>query len=337
MKRFVCLISFISVVLFLLNTCSYANTNFNWRTDKKNSIFYTEEERKKIILSDNYKVIINNIDIGKSIEVNEYNPSEGTFISLREFVQILDGNIEWRPDYDTNYLGSFQVSYYKYNFYSQFKLNSYEDKELYFPITITLEETDKDIIIPMNPWSESVNAKYVNDKIYIPITSVRAILPRMGCLFNINKNNKLISIKDYDFEQEKDLLLKKYPPEKFDGGMYDNKYEDIVLDTTGLYYFQDFFTYQNNTTLNIENNYFDYIDCNYQRCYEIDKNDSVFLKNILQAAYMMWINEEIITNYDKELDAYVIYNKDFQNIEKLDDSYKILIVRKYDNMILYKY
>lgn len=60
-----------------------------------------------------------------------------------------------------------------------------------------------------------------------------------------------------------------------------------------------------------------------------------FYKNLFQANYRKFI-DNIYIEYDNDLDSYIIYNKNFKNVDEIDNTYKIMVIRKFDNMILYK-
>ena len=333
MKTFLNIILIVFIIIMSLN-CVYADTPIN--LGEKLSSVYTIDERKSVIGKTEYNITLNGKDIVKTINVNEYVPCEGDYISLREFVEALGGKIEWDPCFETNYLGYFEILGTKYEYRSFWPMGSEFDNELAFNIILSTDMQGENVVISMNGWTEALYAKFVDNTIYIPITSLRRLLPRMGYLFNIDKEERTFNIKAYDFEKEKELMLEKFPVEIFGKSMYGKEYVGVFQDS-GEYYCDDFFDYQATATESYENRYYDYLDDSYRSMYALNNNAEEVLKNMLQAAYFTLIDDKIKVNYDEELEAYIVYNKDYFNVEKLDNTYKIIVIRKYDNMVLYSY
>lgn len=205
-----------------------------------------------------------------------------------------------------------------------------------FPIDLYMIMDGKEIPLTMGGMSSSMFTKLNDNTIYINIRNLRKLLPRMGYLINADDKNFSINVKSYDFNKEKEIFLKTFPVEKFGESWYSKKYDRYLYEEYFNFYLcDDFYFNQYNCTEAIEDSYKVYIDNNYRQMYSYD-NEKAY-KDLLQAAYYTYIDDEIKVKYDEDLDAYIIYNKEYDNVSKLDDTYKILVVRKYDNMIMFQY
>lgn len=325
-RLLICLI----VVIFSINFVE-ADTKIT----EKISSEVTEYELTNKIKSVKYDIIFNGERINETITVDEYSANVGDFVSLREFVEAMGGTIVWNPNPKTRELGYFEIFGIRYKYTSHYPFDDIPDIETAFAITLYRVDDDKDVMMLMSSVVESMYTKFTDGRIYIRFTSIRRLLPRMGYLFNLDKNNRTFNIKSYDFEKEKNTVLDKFPIEKFGENIYGKKYIDIYYDTV-IYSQMDLFLKQVEDTEAMENRYFNYIDKDFKHLYVVKDNIYDFYKGMLEAVNLTYFDSEVKVDYDKELDAYIIYNKDFRNTDELDFSYKILVIRKYDNMILYK-
>ena len=284
--------------------------------------------------TDTYSIVINGEDTGKTINVREYDARVGDFVSLREFVEVLGGSITWEPNEETKYLGKFEFLNKEYKYYSHYPFDDTKDMENAFALDLFMIMEDKDVNILMNGMVESVYTKCVDGKIYIRIKSLRRLLPRMGYLFNLDKENLCFNIKAYDFESEKKLVNEKFPVDKFGNGLYGRNYNGIVLDGK-TYWLSDLFCEQSSQNESLEQKYFDYINNDFTVGYIIKEEDkNTFYRGVFEALTLTKF-DDVYIDYDEELDAYIIYNKNFYDVESLDKTYKILAIRKFDNMVLY--
>lgn len=314
--------------------------NFNFvaadtKITEKVSTETTESELYNKIRSVKYDITMNGENTNKTISVDEYSPNVGDFVSLREFVEVMGGTIEWAPDPETRVLGYFEIFGTKYKYTSHYPFDDIPDMETAFAITLYRVDDDKDVMISMSSAVESMYTKFINGRIYIRFTSIRRLLPRMGYLFNLDKNNRTFNLKTYDFDKEKNLVLTKFPVEKFGESIYGKTYAGIS-EFSGEYGEMDLFLKQADDTEFMEYRYSNYIDSDFKRLYVVNDNEYDFYKGMLEAQNLTYFDTEVKVDYDNELDAYIVYNKDFRNVDELDFSYKILVIRKYDNMILYK-
>lgn len=296
----------------------------------------TESEQKTETGQTEYTIMFDNKDTGKKITIHEYSPKIGDVISFRAFIEAMDGSIRWEPNTETRHLGYFEFLGSEYRYESHYDLYNISNKETQFAINIYKLVGEKEILLGMSNGVESMYTKFIDNTIYVRLNSLRRLMPRMGYIFNIDKKNKTFNIKTYDFNSEKEILLSKFPVEKFGKGFYGKEYSGYSPAYTkeNLYYCNDVFEDQVSDTETMESRYYNYINQNYKNCYIQDKDE--FYKDLLQAEYLTFI-DDVKIYYDKDLDAYIVYNKDFMNVNKLDHSYKILVVRKFDNMLIYKY
>lgn len=283
-----------------------------------------------------YDITVNGKNIEKTIEMYEYSNKVGDFISLREIIEALGGVIEWNPNDDTKELGYFELLGRRYYYESGISIDNLDiDLETYFPINLYTYMDDNKVLLTMSSSLESMSSRLIGDRIYINITALRRLLPRMGYLVNINGEEKTLNIKEYDFNYERELVLRKFPIKKFGKSYYGDEYEEYTLLYSDEYFCFDFFCEQVGATETIEQNYYDYVNSEFRQLFVIKFDNIKFYKDMLQVAHGNYIDDEIYVDYDEELDAYIIYNKDFTKVDYIDDSYKILVLRRYDNMVLY--
>lgn len=337
MKKLIILLINILIITANLNIV-YGNTSMEMSERIKD--FPTDEERMKVQDTNNFNIYINGENTGETISILGFIPYEGDYMPLRDFVEKLGGKIEWDPYYDIEteyygYLGWFELFGTKYTYESNLVLNT-SDMKMYYYIRLSTNINGKETVIGMSLTTEDLFCKMIDNRIYIPIGAARKLLPRMGYLCSIDKDNSTLSIKEYDFEKEKEIMCSKFPEEKFDKSIYNTEFDGSFY-YDGEYYCDDAFTEQIDDTVTYENRYSDYIDSSYKSIYVVNKDVDTFMKNMLQAACLMHIDDEITVEYDDELEAYVVYNKDFRSAESLDNTYNIIVIRKYDNMVLYRH
>lgn len=294
----------------------------------------TETEINQELMQIECDIKIDDNDTGKNIIIHRYSSKVGDFVSLREMVESLGGNIIWEPDYETKTLGYINFLGSNYIYKSHYSLDEIPDIKSQFAIDIYKLDGDKKILVPMSNGVESMYTKFIDGKIYMRFSSLRYLMPRSGYIFNVDEKNSSFNIKNYNFNSEKDLLLTKFPVSKFGKSLYGNTDTDYYpIFGKNMYYCGDVFAQQVSDTENMEKNYFNYIDTNFRRCYVQDNED--FYKNLFQANYRKFI-DNIYIEYDNDLDSYIIYNKNFNDVDEIDNTYKIMVIRKFDNMILYK-
>lgn len=358
MKKLLAKVLFIYSIIFIVSSVYAAEGKV---TNKLSAPKFTFEDGRNELSCIRYDVTIEGEKIGKTINIHQYIPSVGEYIELREFVEALGGTITWeKPNSESYDLGYFELlgSKYKYkSHFSQVELGYLEDDTkindyaaINYPINIYMCNNDNDsyIHIPMGNQVENINGKFVNNHIYIQMDKLRGVLSRVGYLYNIDDETKTFNVKKYDFNVEKELMLKKFPKEKFGNGLYGQmngeEFENIVYyptidEETGKYKeeasFSDYFVNQNNWTNLMESNYIQYFDIYYQKLHTVHNDIEKYYKNLLQSTYLYYY-DNIILSYDSDLDAYIVSNKDFSGVEKIDETYAILVVRKFDNMILYR-
>lgn len=303
-------------------------------------------------------VVIDGKSTGKTVTIHQYLPAIGDYIELRELVEALGGTITWNnPDLFRRNLGEFEIfgSKFKYeSYFSKYTLidlasgsNVSDYASANYPINLFMYDNieDKYVHIPMSLSSETVCGKLVNNHIYISMDKPRRALPRIGYLCNVDDSSNIFNIKRYDYNAERNLMLKKFPKEKFGMGLYSkDKNEDYIVyyDSVDKYtskyikepYYDDFFIKQNTTTELIELNYTQYFNTNYRSLYIQHNNTDKYYRDLFQAAYMNYYDNIVLT-YDNDLNAYIISNKEFNDIDKLDKSCALLVVREFDNMVLY--
>lgn len=289
-----------------------------------------------------YDIKIDGVNSNKSINVREFDPEVGDYVSLRAFVEALGGSIEWEPNDLNKDLGKFELLGYKYTMELDSCLSSIHEipnkyYEYYLPINLYTEVDGKKIVFNMNNWINAISVRFENDTIYINITSLRRLLPKMGYLINFNKDDKSVNLKTYNFDDEKRIVLEKFPIEKFDLSYYSDSYEEYIEDTRdpNIYYCYDIFSKQARSTEDIESRYLKNVAPTYKSMYYCDNPDENFYKELFKGLLTDSENIELSVKYDEDIDAYIIFNKPYDDVSVLDETYKIMAVRKYDNMIMY--
>ena len=236
------------------------------------SVFYTEKAVKKPLDSKDYSVFVENNKSDKKVTITEYVSSRGNFMSLREIVEALGGSIQWTPevvewrvrDYAQTYqkLGSFSLMGYNFEYYTPFGLHDGgTDLENYMLVDIYMDCGDSKIYIPMQVMDTSPYSKFINGRLYVAVDFLSAIMPRIGYVSTVNKKSGIISIDKYDFESEKEIMLKKFPKQYLEK----ERRSIYLIDGDGLFksnvskFFQvdvfecfDKFALQYNNTLNFD-------------------------------------------------------------------------------------
>lgn len=49
-------------------------------------------------------------------------------------------------------------------------------------------------------------------------------------------------------------------------------------------------------------------------------------KGMLEVSTLIHYYNELKINYNKNLDAYIVYNKDYKNVDSLDTTYKVVLI-----------
>jgi hypothetical protein len=326
------------ILLIAVNTTVVFAGNQKFKSPVNQTI--TSYDRAHIENEVVYNVIINGERINKTVKVNEYSAKSFDCMSMRDFVESVGGSFEWHKEnisdeWDVE-LGGFKI------FNTEFKIKGRGISNLPhnegYPINIYQYIDGKEVCLNLGIYTESANAKLINNELYISLKDIRGILPRLGYIYNLDKDSKTLNIKSYDFETEKSFMLKKFPSRKFES----NKYSDInkpkdyeELSLTGDLYCYDLFEDEALLTRFVEINYNKLIDNEFKPIYSVGENQEQYYKNLFQAAYSTYM-DDINVDYDTDLDAYIIYNHDYKNSNWINNSYKILVVRKFDNMILFQ-
>ena len=307
--------------------------------------FANTEANTNLTKSDLYQVNFDNKELSSNVKVCNFEGSDDYFVSLREVIEALGGSIEWTPNYNSYSLGYFELLGSKYEYESAFLLDPENEnvkyKEEYCPIDIYTNIDGHKTILTMSGSTEALIARFVDNKIYIDVTTFRCLLPRMGYLINFDSNLKVMNVKKYDYSKEKELILKKFPVETFWKGFYGEEYESSTLAYTNEWYCWDMCLDQVGDTEALEESYKENIDNEYKKMFFIGYDNKLAYKNMLKAISFISRNKfdvdvnNLNIQYDKDLDAYIIYDKDYTQISELDDSYKILVIRCFDNMILF--
>ena len=80
---------------------------------------------------------------------------------------------------------------------------------------------------------------------------------------------------------------------------------------------------------------FNYIDCKINFGYVVNNNVDEFYKKMFYSRFSSQDGDNVYIKYDPELDAYILTNKDLNINDELNQDFKILVLRKFDNVILY--
>lgn len=344
------------IVIFAITSCVYADEVMMINTLPKPQ--YTFEDGRNELDCITYNLVMNGTPTRKIINIHQYVDND-EYVDLREFVESLGGRMTKEMYSFSGYnIGYFELLGSRYKYVSHFSKNTLKDLEtdskvknyaaINYPINFF--KYDKNchnyIHIPTNI-SENMRGKLVNNRIYVQMDRMIYILYRIGYLYNFDDETKTFNVKKYDFNAEKELMYKKFPVGKFGYGLYKEAngkdFENIVYHPsvdieTGKYmeepFFNDVFDNMINNGKYMETNYIKYFDANYQSMHVVHKDADTFYKNLLEATYGYYYDDAIV-KYDNDLDAYIVSNKDFSGVDELDKTYRILVVRKFDNMPLY--
>ncbi len=335
MKKIMC---FIMLICF-----AFSNVSLSFAKDVKMPVeFYypTVKEIENELSILNYSLNLNGNTVSDNILVRRYSPYVGDYVSLRQVITALGGNIEWKPNRETRELATFEIFNEKYVLKLADCIGWIDNiPEIYiysFPIDLYMIMDGKEIPLTMGGMSSSMFTKFIDNTNYVSLCDLRKLLPRMGYLINADDKNFSINVKSYDFNKEKEIFLNTFPAEKFGKSWYSQEYDRYIYEKNlNFYLCADFYFNQYNCTEAVEDSYKVYIDNNYRQMYSYG-NEKAY-KDLLQAAYYTYTDDELKVKYNKDLDAYIVYNKEYDNVSKLDDTYKILVVRRYDNMIMFQY
>lgn len=319
------------VYLFLLSVNIYAEDNNTSMVEKSIS---TDFINSQIV----YKLEDESNGVNESINIYDY--EDCYCVSLREIIELLGGDISWNYNKNTQQLGTINIYGKQYDYYSHLALDSYTNnsKEESFPITFYLVDNNIAYCIPLSSYAESLFANYIDGKIYIPVSSLRDLFPRIGYLVGLDTTEKIIYFKEYDSEIEKKKIMTKFPVEQYGNNFYSQD------DKEPFELFHDYLPYEHTYYSNIS---YDkqaamtkqiLVNCNKMfgislTHYNDIKNDE-FYKYIFKACYQINDDINIFINYDSDIEAYVIANFDYITQKKINSDCKLIIVRKIDDMIL---
>lgn len=337
------------VVMFFTNfsLTFFANeSEINTKVNKKEP---SKEESKTVLGTKKYDVVLNGINVGTSVTVKEYSKKCLDYISLRELVESLNGKINWYPYYSSwnddiksRILGDFELFGNKFKFYSWAIKDMdpiYDDREYQYWLRISTEINNQDVILPMSNFDEDLDAKVLDNRIYVSMEFLTRIFSRLGYMGVFDKDTKIFNVKNFNPEKEKRLILEKFPEDKFPSipyRFYENKndtvYKTRVYEKT-TYILYDVFHAMASKTISTEYLYVKYIGYNYKLGYKVNGDKERFLKNMLEAYYMKHF-DDVCIKYDEDLDTYIVSNKKFENINDIDDTSKFILVRDFDYMLL---
>jgi hypothetical protein len=329
----------------LANTISAKTYGRNW---------IEEEKFDSSVCDVNFK----GEDTGKQVSV-VYNGNKGAFISLQDFAEAVGGSYTPSRKYDyfgTN-MGEFEIFGKKFVMETRNTLGKDEElKSVFMNMYVYTYEDNKKILLQFNSYTMDGTFLFVDNIPYFCTDYYRTILPRIGYLVNLDIEGKTLNIKKYNFEEEKKMMLRRFSSKKFDTGVvcnlyaeeYKQKYEkfdSIIVNRKhpvrigGLCEYSDFFVKQDALTRNTKALAWKYVSDFHDNYYLgiIDTSEDYY-KDMFKVAYRDADidNKDITVEYDSALDAYIIYNKDYKEADSLDRSYKILVVRGFDGMTLYK-
>lgn len=337
------------VVMFFTNfsLTFFANeSEINTKVNKKEP---SKEESKTVLGTKKYDVVLNGINVGKSVTVKEYSKKCLDYISLRELVESLNGKINWYPDYSSwnddiksRVLGDFELFENKFKFYSCATKDIdpiYDDREYLYWLQISTEIDGQNVTLPMSNFDEDLDAKVLDGRIYVSMEFMTRLFSRLGYMGIFDKDTKIFNVKKYNPEEEKRIVLEKFQGNQFESipyRFYENKndtvYETKAFErTTCILY--DVFHAMASKTISTEYLYRKYIGYNYKLGYKVNINKERFLKDMLEAYYMKHF-DDIYIKYDEDLNIYIISNKNFENINDIDDTSKFILIRDFDYMLL---
>ena len=306
----------------------------------------SREELKTVIGTQTYNVVLDGKKTEKYVTIKEHSKKCLDYISLKNLTESLNGYIKCYPEYysldgklGSRFLGDFELLGEKFNFRTcNNECIVDDDKLIDHWMLISTDIENKNVILNMSNYDEELSIEIYDNEIYVSMEFLTRIFSRLGYMCVFDKDTKTFNIQKYDIEKEKKLMLEKFPEEKFKKipyRVFENSepiYEDIRMGERAYILYDVFDKFAKKTT-GVEYLYREYIGYNYKLGYKINENIETALRGMLEAWYMTHF-DNICIKYDEDLDAYIVCNKKFENIDDIDDTSKFLVVRKFDYMIL---
>ena len=80
---------------------------------------------------------------------------------------------------------------------------------------------------------------------------------------------------------------------------------------------------------------FNYIDCKINFGYVVNNNIEEFYKKMFFSRFSSRNGDNVYIKYDPDLEAYILTNKDLDINDDINQDWEILVLRKFDNVVLY--
>ena len=82
---------------------------------------------------------------------------------------------------------------------------------------------------------------------------------------------------------------------------------------------------------------FEYIDCKINFGYVVNNNVEEFYKKMFYSRFFSSYRkgDNVYIKYDPHLEAYILTNKDLDINDDINQDWEILVLRKFDNVVLY--
>lgn len=317
---------------------SYAyEINSSYEVDLRNkesnitreNISYTE---KNDLLSVEKFIVKSKEELNRdSINLFKYSDLKGDYVSLRDAVEIIGGEISWKGALNDNYKYNYgyiniNQKIYKYLYSARDDYNiktKFSYMSFYY---IDENEKEKDIVFSSYG---PITIKFKDNMLLIPADQLMCLLNRFGYIYTFDFENKIFRIEKYDFIKENEIVKKLFPKTN-DLLYYDS--EETLFNTEVLG--EDFYT--NICGLNQGTNvgiwsYFDEEYKPYKEVLDYVKKAKLCYKGY----YSIDTDDKNITvEYNADINCYIAYNNKC-NVDSPE--FKMIAIRCFDGQVIYVY
>ncbi|MCD8091246.1 MAG: hypothetical protein LUD81_11620 [Clostridiales bacterium] len=294
-----------------------------------------------------YNVYLDGEDTGKILRGYEYNSDLiGNLVSFEDLIEAFGGEYTYSPVNSLIKFNNEAVDHYSSVNYSwgTFRLDgkSYRIMIQYPPSETTeyqyfyMSLVDENAEAPTEFFlSNRQSGYYVDDEIYVPIEYAYYIAQLESKMMNFD--NGAFNIKTFDFEREEQILDEQFP----DGGhlkLNDERWPDNTRTR------EDFYEGSSKEFIDAFMAVKGYIETHISYGYSIPcEAAKEYCGLLLLGAYRLGsIGYDLYMDYNEDLEAYVVYNKDYSRLidgtdEDRDKELRLIVVIAYDGKMIYYY
>lgn len=334
------IISILSIVFMCMIFCeiSYADqidssyeTYINLDMIDRTKERISNEERNNLLSIENFTVK-SNADLNKNnISLYRYSDLEGDYVSFREIIELIGGNITWEgplnENKDFNY-GYIYINNKKYEYQYAAKDPYVLNNRITFITLFETKENGKKMELPATI-NGPLTIKIKDNALLLPANQIMDIYNRWGYIYTFDLNNNIFYVKEFDMIKE-NKMIKQILPESSSRMYYDSEDTIDITEALNIDFYYNICALTETANLGI----WRYFDTEYKP-YEVVADYEKRCKMCYKGFYSIETDDSNISvKYNEDLDCYIAYNN---RCSEGDPAFKMIAVRKFDGQIVYAY